>query len=174
MDRAQKAQQISDISDRFARAKAAFLVDYKGMTVEQVTNLRKKLRPAEAEMRVVRNTLCRLAIKDLPDTDAAFNEHLVGTNAFVFAYGDVAAPAKELSEFGKVVEHLQLKAGVLEGKAMDKAGIEYLATLPSKEVLQAQLLGVLAGPARKFVQQLNAAPSSFVRLLAAYRDQKSE
>ena len=143
------------------------------MSVEQVTDLRKKLQPAQAEMRVVRNTLCLRALKEYPESDQALGEHLVGTNAVVFAFEDVGAIAKELSEFGKDVEHLELKAGVMDGNALDKAKITYLATLPTKDVLRAQLLGVLAAPATKMVRQLSAAPSSMVRLLAAYRDSKS-
>ena len=169
MDRLQKAEEISTLSQQFSKMKAAFLVDFKGMNVEQVTSLRKKLRGAKAEMRVVRNTLAKRALKEYPKTDAVMHDTLVGTNAFVFAFEDVSAPAKILSDFAKDVEQLQLKIGVMDGTKLDQEGIKYLATLPSKEVLRAQLLGVFSAPMAKFLGQLEAAPSSFVRLLSAQK-----
>lgn len=170
MERSQKAQQISFISERFSKAKAAFLVDFKGMTVEQVTNLRKSLRKENSEMRVVRNTLAKLALKDHPAISEAISEDLVGTNAVVFAFGDASAPAKTLSSFAKDIEVMQLKGGVMEGKKLSAESIKYLATLPSKEVLRAQLLGLMQAPAAKFVRTLAAAPSGFLTLLNAKKE----
>jgi large subunit ribosomal protein L10 len=168
--RADKAQEIASLSEKFGRAKAAFLVDFKGMTVEQVTTLRKKLVPVESEMKVVRNTLAIRALMDHPESESAIKDSFVGTNAVVFAYADAPASAKALSDFAKEVELLQLKVGVMEGKALDANGIKALANLPSKEVLRAQLLGVLQAPMSKFVGTLNAVPSGFVRVLAAQKD----
>jgi large subunit ribosomal protein L10 len=167
--RAEKATEIASLSDKFGRAKAAFLVDFKGMTVEQVTALRKKLVPVESEMKVVRNTL---AVRALMENKASevLKDSLVGNNAIVFAFGEAPAAAKALSDFAKDVELLQLKVGVMEGSKLDVNGIKALANLPSKDVLRAQLLGVLAGPSRKFVQTLNAVPSGFARVLGAQRD----
>lgn len=172
MDRGQKAQEISSIADKFSRAKAAFLVDYKGMNVEQVTSLRKKLRGVGAEMRVVRNTLALRALTEYPQQKAALEDSLVGTNAFVFVFDEVSGPAKTLADFGKDVELLQLKGGVLEGKKLDQEMIKYLATLPSKDVLRAQLLGVFAAPMSKFLGQLQAPTATFARLLGAYKSSK--
>ena len=172
MDRAKKSQEISALSDRFGRAKAAFLVDFKGMDVEQVTNLRKGLRPLDAEMKVVRNTLAKRALSDHPDQEEAIGEAFVGTNAVVFAYDDPSAPAKFIADFSKEVEKLQMKSGVLGGKALDEDRIKYLATLPTKDELRAKFLGTLQAPATQFVRQLAAPSSSFARLLAAYRDSK--
>src|SRR4051812_25114199 len=104
----QKATEITNLSEKFGRAKAAFLVDYKGMTVEQVTSLRKKLSPAGAEMKVVRNTLALRALQGLPESHEAMKNAFVGTNAVVFAYEDASAGAKALSDFAKDVELLQL------------------------------------------------------------------
>lgn len=172
MDRSQKAQQISFISEKFAKAKAAFVLDFKGMTVEQVTNLRKGLRKENAEMRVVRNTLAKIALKDHPAASEALESNLVGTNAIVFAFGDASASAKALSNFAKDVEVMQLKGGVMEGKKLDQEGIKYLATLPSKDVLRAQLLGLFQAPASKFVRTLAAAPTGFLTVLNAYKDKQ--
>lgn len=174
MTRAHKAQQIEALSERFGRAKAAFIVDFKGMDVAQVTTLRKSLIPLNAEMKVVRNTLVRLALKNHPEAEQAIKDEFVGTNAVVFAYDDVSASAKALSEFSKEVEALQLKSGVMEGEKLDSGKIKYLSTLPSKEVLRAQLLGTFMAPATSFARVLNAVPSGFLNVLNAYKDTKSE
>lgn len=170
--RADKAQEIASLSEKFGRAKAAFLVDFKGMTVEQVTSLRKRLVPVECEMKVVRNTLAIRALMDHPTSEAAIKDAFVGNNAVVFAYGEAPASAKALADFAKEVEVLQLKAGVMEGQKLDANGIKALASLPSKEVLRSMLLGVLQAPMSKFVGTLNAVPSGFVRVLAAQKDKQ--
>ena len=168
--REKKAQEITSISERFGRAKAAFLVDFKGLDVEKVTNLRKTLRPMEAEMKVVRNTLALRAIKDHPSVDECLQDKFVGTNAIVFAYGDAVAPAKALSDFSKEAEELQIKTGVMDGKGLSEDQIKYLATLPGKEQLRAQLLGLLASPMSKMLGTLQAVPGGFVRVLGAHKD----
>lgn len=172
--KADKAQEIASLADGFARSKAAFLVDFKGMSVEQVTSLRKKLYPLESEMRVVRNTLALRALADHPKTHEALRDGFVGTNAVVFAYGEASAAAKALNEFSKEVESLQLKIGAIDGSKLDAKGIKALADLPSKEVLRAQLLGVFQAPMSKFVRTLNAVPSGFVRVLAAHKEKQGE
>src|SRR5690606_10905228 len=120
-------QQIEALSERFGRAKAAFIVDFKGMDVEQVTSLRKTLVPLNAEMKVVRNTLVRLALKNHPEAEQAIKDEFVGTNAVVFAYDDVSGSAKALSDFSKEVESLKLKSGVMEGEKLDANKIKYLS-----------------------------------------------
>ena len=172
MTRAQKVQEISNLSEKFGQSKAAFLVNFIGMNVGQVTELRKKLTPLNSEMKVVRNTLAKLALKDHPEMEEAISSEFVGNNAIIFAYDDASAPAKALSEFSKDVEALVLKAGVMDGKGLDENGVKYLATLPSKEELQAKLLGTLMAPMSKFVRTLNEVPGSFVRTLNAYKETK--
>jgi len=169
LERAQKQQAVDTIADHFARAKAAFLVDFKGITVEDVTRLRKKLRAANSEMKVVRNTLARLAIARHPEKEPALKEHLRGTNAIVFSYEDASVSAKILADFAKEVEQLQLKAGLMENSPLSEEAIKRLATLPSKDVLRAQLLGLLQQPMAKFVGTLAAVPGGFARLLNAQK-----
>ena len=173
MAKAEKAQEVSQISERFAKAKAAFLVDFKGMSVEKVTDLRKQLYPVKSEMRVVRNTLARRALLDHPQSEQALKDKFVGTNAIVFAYEDASASAKLLADFAKSAEELQVKSGVMDGKALDEDKIKYLATLPSKEQLRAQLLGTLQAPMAKFVRTLEAVPGGFARVLNAYKESQS-
>jgi len=174
MTRADKVREISQISERFAKAKAAFLVDFKGLSVEEVTILRKKLHPVDSEMRVVRNTLARRALMDHPETESALKDQFVGTNAVVFAYDDISAPAKLLSDFSKEAEELQVKSGVMDGQALDEERIKYLATLPSKEQLRAQFLGLLQAPMGQLVRTLEAVPGGFARLLNAYKDKNNQ
>jgi len=169
--KAEKAAEIASLSEKFGKAKAAFLVDFKGMTVEQVTSLRKKLVPVESEMKVVRNTLAVRALMDHPASQV-LNDSFVGNNAIVFAYGEAPASAKALADFAKDVELLQLKVGVMDGSKLDAKGIKALASLPSKEVLRAMLLGTLQAPMSKFVRTLNAVPSGFVRVLAAHNEKQ--
>jgi large subunit ribosomal protein L10 len=168
--RADKDVQVKGLVEQFAKAKAAFVVDFKGLRVEQVTDLRKKLHPTESEMKVVRNTLCRLALKSYPEMDKVLSDKLKGTNAIVFAYGDVTASAKTLATYAKDVEVFQLKMGVMDGQLLGEVKIKYLSTLPSKDVLRAQFLGVLNAPATKFVRTLSAVPSGFARVLQAHHD----
>jgi large subunit ribosomal protein L10 len=173
MDRATKDKEIAELSQKFSDAKTAFLVDFKGMNVEQVTTLRKKLFTLKSEMRVVRNTLAKRALQNHPAKEKALSDSLVGTNAVIFIFGDAAASAKQLTEFAKEVEALDVKVGVMDGQVLDKDTIKYLATLPPMEVLRAQLLGTLAAPMQKFVSTLAAPATNFVCLLKAYENKQS-
>lgn len=174
LTRAQKTERISQLSDRLGKAKATFLVDFIGMNVEQVTTLRKTLSKSDSELKVVRNTLAKLALKDHPDADTALDGEFTGTNAFVFAYEDPSASAKALADFSKEVEALKLKTGVMEGQKLDGDKIKYLATLPSKDELRAKLLSVMNAPSTKMVRLMNAVPSGFLNVMNAYKDTKSE
>lgn len=159
MMREDKAKEISSLSENFGRAGAAFLVDFKGMSVDQVTTLRKKLFPLDSEMRVVRNTLALRALADHPKASEALKDSFVGNNAIVFAYGEAAPAAKAIYDYSKEVESLQLKVGLMDGEPLTLEAVKTLANLPSKDVLRAMLLGTLQG-----------AASKFVRTLAAYKD----
>ncbi len=170
MTRERKEQEVSGLVTKLAKAKAAFIVDFKGMKVEQVTDLRKRLHPAESEMKVVRNTLAKRALKGYPEIDNALSASFRGTNAIVFAYGDVSAAAKTLATFAKEVEVFQLKTGVMDGRALDENKIKFLSTLPGKDQLRAQLLGVFNAPATKLARTLNEVPSCLARVLQAKAD----
>lgn len=168
--REDKAAEITSLSEKFGRSKAAFLVDFKGMDVESVTKLRKTLKPINSEMKVVRNTLAIRALSDHPTLKPVLEDRLVGTNAVVFVYEDPSASAKALATFAKDVEAFELKSGVMDGSALDKAGINYLATLPGKNELRAMLLGTLAAPMTKFLGTVQAVPGGFVRVLNAHKE----
>ena len=168
--RADKEQEVKAIADKFAKAKGAFVVDFKGMKVEQVTSLRKKLHVSESEMKVVRNTLARRALQKYPDMEKAISTSLKGTNAIVFSFGDVSAAAKTLATFAKDVEIFQLKTGVMDGQQLDENKIKFLSTLPGKDQLRSQLLAVFNAPATKLARTLNEVPTAFARVLQAKAD----
>ena len=172
--REDKQQEITSLSEKFGRSKAAFLVDFKGMDVESVTKLRKTLKPINSEMKVVRNTLAIRALADHPSTKPVLENKFVGTNAVVFAFEDPSAVAKALTAFGKDVEAFQLKSGVMDGAGLDEAGIKVLATLPGKNELRAMLLGTLAAPMTKLLGTMQAVPGGFVRVLNGYKESKPQ
>jgi large subunit ribosomal protein L10 len=174
MTRQDKAQQVQEIAERFGRAKAAFLVDFKGLNVEKTTKLRKTLVSLKSEMRVVKNTLARLALKEHSNYEGALKDSLTGNNGIVFAYEDASASAKALTAFIKDNEELVMKTGAMDGKKLDEAMVKYLATLPGKPELQAKLLGTLQGPMATLLGLMNNVPGTFVRLLAARRDQQEK
>ena len=153
--RADKEKEIKLIAERFAKAKGAFIVDFNGMKVEQVTSLRKKLHNSESEMKVVRNTLAKRALKDYPKAEQALSASMKGTNAVVFSYGEVNATAKVLNDFAKDVEVLQIKTGVMDGEALNDSKIKFLATLPGKNELRAMFLCVLQAPGSKLARCLS-------------------
>jgi large subunit ribosomal protein L10 len=153
--RADKEQEIKLLTDKLAKSKGAFVVDFKGMKVEQVTSLRKKLHASESEMKVVRNTLAKRALKDHPSVEKALSTSLRGTNAIVFSYGEVNATAKVLADFAKDVEVLQIKTGVMDGEGMDAAKINFLATLPGKDQLRSQFLATLNATGAKLARCIN-------------------
>ncbi len=153
--RADKETQVKAIAEKFAKSKGAFIVDFKGIKVEQVTSLRKKLHKSESEMKVVRNTLAKRAFANHPAAAKAFEGSMKGTNAIVFSYGEVTATAKALSEFAKDVEILQIKSGMMDGEALDAKKIKFLATLPGKDQLRSQLLAVFKEPSAKLARVLN-------------------
>ncbi len=171
LDRLRKEQEISSLIDKFSKAKASFLVNFKGINVEQVTSLRKGLVNSGAEMKVIRNTLAKVSLKGDSDKFAMLEEHFVGPNALVFAYEDVPKIAKILCEFQEELESLKLKVGLMDGQKLDSDKIVYLSKLPSLDELRAKFLSVLGAVQSKFLRQLKAPQSSFVRLLRAKENQ---
>ena len=141
---------VDEIKGYAADAKAAVLVDYCGLTVEQDTQLRKKLREAGVVYKVYKNTLLKRAFEG---TDfAQLDQHLEGPTAIAFGLEDATAPARILNEFAKEADALQLKAGVVEGTYYDEKGIKVIATIPSREVLLSKLLGSLQSPIANFAR----------------------
>jgi len=171
LNRSSKEQVVSELASKLGAAKASFLADYRGLTVDEVNLLRGKLREVGVEYRVVKNTLLKLAAKD---TDSAcLEEHLAGPTAIAIATADPVAPAKILSDYAKQNNKFELKVGAMGGKVLSLADIKALSDLPSREVLLAKLLGSINAPVSNFVGVLAAVPRSLVQVLAAIQDKKA-
>lgn len=149
-----KKQIVAEITEKLKASKATILVDYRGLDVAAVTELRKQLREAGVEFKVYKNTLVRRATAETELT--ALDEHLVGPTAIAFSNEDVVAPAKVLSNFAKENEALEIKTGVIEGNVVSLDEIKELADLPSREGLLSMLLSVLQAPMRNFALAVKA------------------
>lgn len=168
-----KKQAVADISEKIKNAKSVVIVEYKGLTVEEVTALRAKFRAAGVDYCVLKNTLVRRALNDMGI--AELDELLQGPNAFAFSNSDAAAGPKIIKEFmaDDKKEAIKVKAGLLEGNVLDVAGVKTLADLPPKEVLIAKIMGSLKSPATGIVGVVNATMRSLVCVLEAIRKQKA-
>ena len=153
-----KEAKVVEIKEKLEKAQAIILADYQGLTVEEDTQLRKNLREAGVEYKVYKNTLVKIAAKEL--NIEGIDAYLEGPVAIAFGYEDVTAPARILYDFSKDHKKLELKAGVVEGQFYDKASIEQLASIPSKEVLIAKLLGSIKSPLSKLAYLLSAIKDS--------------
>ncbi len=165
-----KQQIAEDLHDRFARSAIIVLTDYKGLDVAAMNDLRRKLREANIEYQVVKNTLLVRAAEDTGV--AAIKDHFKGPSAVALSYEDPVAPAKVLTQFAKDNPKLEIKVGVLNGKVLDVPAIKALATLPSREVLLAQFLSALNAVPTSFARVMAEIPRSFVNVLTAIKDQK--
>ncbi|SFA48580.1 LSU ribosomal protein L10P [Parageobacillus thermantarcticus] len=143
-----KKQIVAEIADKFRASKSTVIVDYRGLNVAEITELRKRLREAGVEFKVYKNTLTRRALAEVGLE--GLNDVFTGPNAIAFSNEDVVAPAKILSEFAKEHEALEIKAGVIEGNIATIEEIKALAKLPSREGLLSMLLSVLQAPIRNF------------------------
>ncbi|MCM3293711.1 50S ribosomal protein L10 [Paenibacillus sp. MER 180] len=149
-----KQQAVQDIAEKFRSSATTVVADYRGLTVSQVTELRKQLREAGIEFQVLKNTLVRraTAAAELSELD----EVLSGPTAIAFSREDAVAPAKILNDFAKKNEALEIKGGVVEGRVVDVDQIKALAALPSREGLLSMLLSVLQAPMRNFALAVKA------------------
>lgn len=148
MNKVKEAKQslVSEITTKLQGSKSTVVVDYRGLTVAEVTDLRKQLREAGVEFKVYKNTLTRRAAEEA--NVEGLNEFLTGPNAIAFSSEDVVAPAKVLNAFAKTHEKLEIKAGVIEGKITTAEDVKAIAELPSREGLLSMLLSVLQAPIR--------------------------
>jgi len=150
----EKQQIVEEITTKLRESAATVLTDYRGLNVAQVTELRRKLREAGIEFKVLKNTLIRRATANAELTD--LDSVLTGPTAVAFGKDDVVAPAKILSEFAKQNEALKIKGGVVEGRVVGVDEIKALADLPSREGLLSMLLSVLQAPVRNFALAVKA------------------
>ena len=166
----EKKQIAEDLHGRFKRSQLVVLTDFKGLDVGSVSDLRRKLKEAGVEYKVVKNTLMARASQDTPV--AVMADHFKGPGAVAISYQDPVAPAKILTKFADDSKKLEIRAAVLNGKLIDVNGVKALAALPSREVLLGQLLSVMAGVPTSAVRVLAGVPRALVNLLSALKDKR--
>ncbi|MCI8396045.1 MAG: 50S ribosomal protein L10 [Acutalibacter sp.] len=166
----QKQQQVAALKEAFEKANVGVLVNYSGITVEKDTKLRKQLREVGCVYKVVKNTLLSRAFKDAGIE--GLDECLNGTTAIAYSENGYTEAPKILSDYAKDNENFQVKAGFIDGGAVDAKSIDALAKLPSKEVLLAQVLGGLNGPIQGFANVLNGTMRGLVIALNAIAEKQ--
>ena len=171
MLRSEKETAIANIREGFSSMSSAVFVDYAGLTVEQVTDLRNKFRERGVQYRVFKNTLIKKALSEESYIDSLSEAALKGMTGVALSFEEPSAAARILKEFVKTNEKLQIKAGLMDGAVLDAKAVEsQLASLPSKDEARAMLLATLNAPAQTFVRLLNAPAQNFALVLEAKRN----
>jgi large subunit ribosomal protein L10 len=175
MNRTDKTELSIALKDKFGKAKVAIFADYKGLTAPQADDLRRQLRSHNTEVKVLKNNVARLLTREgkMGEQAKSLMDEVVGPTLVAFAYGDPAAAAKVISKFSKDNEALKLKDSLMGEKRIDAAGVEALASLPSREVLLSMLMRTMNGPITGFVGVLAAVPRSLVNVLSAIEKKKT-
>jgi large subunit ribosomal protein L10 len=169
MVRPEKQNTVKLIKEKFEKSKEVIVTDYRGLSVKDLYDLRSKLREVGVEYKIYKNTLAKIAVTGQPFEGV--KEYLVGPTAFAFDYENEVEAAKILTEHAKKQKNLEIKGGVIEGNVVDVASIKQYASLPSKEVLIAQTLGVFAAPVRQAVTVIAAPLQGFINVLKAKAEQ---
>lgn len=171
MPSAKNTETLEQIKADLTDVQAVWVVDYRGLTVKESQGLRRNIREAGAVMKVYKNTLMQIALKemDMPEMDQV----LSGPSAFIFADGDPVASAKALRDFAKENETLEIKGGIMDGAFVDADAVQKIASLPSREELIAKLLGSLQNPMSQIVRVLNGPAEKLARTIGAIADQKN-
>lgn len=172
MPTAEKVAVVEEIRERLEKVTAMVVAEYRGIDVQQMTELRRRAREAGVELKVYKNRLAALAAEQAQIE--GLKEYLKGPNSFVFGYDDPTAPAKVVSSFAKENQGLTVKVGVLEGKVVDADAVKFLAGLPPREVLLSQVLRGMQGPMSGLVNVLQGTIRNVVYVLEAVRKQKED
>ncbi|HUV51351.1 MAG TPA: 50S ribosomal protein L10 [Anaerolineae bacterium] len=166
----EKKKIVEDIRKRFSESKIVILTDYNGLDVENINELRRKLKESEVEYKVAKNTFF---IRASEGTDAELiKDSFKGPSAVALSYNDPVAPARLLTEFAGSHEAFKIKVGVMDGKILDLTAIRNLSALPSREVLLGNLLSVMSGVPTALVRALNDIPVRLLNVLQAIKEQK--
>ena len=168
--RQKKAQQVELLTEKLKKARVAVLTDYRGLTVAQMQDLRNRLRSADVEFRVVKNTMARRAAAE--SGNEALESELKGPIGIAFGYDDLGTPAKLLADFARATRlKIEIVGGLIEGRVFGPEQVRQLADLPPREVLLAQLLGTLQSPVAQLVATIQAPVQQLVGLLDARKNQ---
>ena len=168
----QKEQVLKDTQERITDVRGIYLADFSGLTVEKMTDLRRRCREQGVQFRVIKNTLLRRAFNARGITE--LDDFLVGNTGLVFSPASEMAPARILSDFAKENEKLKVKAAVVDGRLFDAKSIAMLATLPSREVLLSQVLATFIAPMTQFLAAVNAALATPANMADALHREKSK
>ncbi len=170
MNRAETSEAIAEMARTVGAAPHAFLIDYQGINVPDVTELRRQVRATGSDYVVVKNTLALRAFKDAPI--GALSEHFTGMTAVAYSKTDIVGLAKVLHQFGKTNPKVKVKAALVEGRPVPAAALESLASMPSRPELVARLVGLLQSPMRRLVVALSAPQRKLAMTISAVAEQK--
>lgn len=170
--KSEKIETVDELHEKFARAVSAVLADFRGLTVQEITDLRQQLREASLELAVVKNTLARLAVQET--AFERLSPYLKGPTSITFSYRDSVAPAKILSAYIKKQPKLAVRAGLFEGEIVPAEKITELADLPPRDVILAQAFAAMQGPLAGLVGTLQGVLSTFIGTLQAIHDKKAQ
>ncbi len=171
MPNVRNQEMMEAVKADFSEAEAVWVVDACGLTVKEVEELRRSIREAGAVMKVYKNTIVRIALKDLDKLN--MDSILEGPSAFVVCTGDVAAAAKAVTEFAKANDKLEVKGGMMGNDFLDASQVAAIASLPSKEELVAKIAGAISGVARGIAVSINGVPSGLAQAIKQVADQKA-
>jgi len=170
LDRRTKEQVAAELHEKLKNAKMAVITNFSGLSVGKMEELRSALRKSDAELKVVKNTLLRIASRETPY--GLLEEHFKGPLAITLNRGDIVQATKVLVEFAKKNAEVEIKGGMLDGKFLNREELAMLAELPSREILLGKLLSIFVAVQTSLVNVLSAVPRSFVQVLDAYRVKK--
>ena len=172
MNKIQKEELLQELKEKFAKANAAFVTEYRGMTVEAMTLLRGKVHTANGEVKVIKNRIAKLAVVGTPFEGLA--SQLKGPLAVAFSYKDPVGVAKAVLEHVKDDSPFQVKLGSLGGKNVTAADVKALSKLPDRQTLLGVFAGTMAMPLRNFMTVISAVPRGYVNVLSAVKEQKEK
>jgi large subunit ribosomal protein L10 len=167
-----KQEIVADLKQTLSQSQLAVVIDYQGLTVAEITDLRRRLRPKGTVCKVTKNTLMGIAIKEDPKWQP-MEEFLAGASAFLLVQEDIGGAIKAYQEFQKAAKKTEIRGGVMEGRALKEADVKAIADLPSKEQLMAQVAGALNALATKIAVGVKEVPSSLARGIKAVSEQES-
>ena len=170
---AEKNAAIAELKENLSQSQIAIVIDYKGLSVAEITDLRRRLRPSGTTCKVTKNTLMGLAV-DGDDNWQPMQELLKGSSAFLLVKEDVSGAIKAYQDFQKASKKTELRGGVMDGRLLSEADLKAISDLPSKEQLIAQIAGAINGLATKLAVGINEVPSSLARALQAVSDKENK